>query len=154
MQKLRIINFEAQYVQDFHDLNIEWLEKYYHVEDYDREVLGNPEKYIISPGGHILFAIIDNKVVGTLALINRQRDGLELSKMAVTESFQGHSIGKRLIYAGINRAIELGTTRLFLDSNTKLKPALNLYRRVGFKEIPVGDSPYDRCDIRMEIKFT
>ena len=153
MNKLKIINFEAQYAEDFLILNLEWLEKYYHVENYDREVLSKPDKYILSKGGHILFALIEDKVVGTLALINRQEDGYELSKMAVTESFQGQKIGKKLIYAGISKAIELGTHRLFLDSNTKLKPALNLYRRVGFKEIPVGDSPYDRCDIRMEIKF-
>lgn len=154
MNTLKFIEFQKEYAQDFYQLNIEWLEKYFYVEDYDREVLSKPDAYIISKGGYIIFVLADNKVVGTAALINRDDEGFELSKMAVTEGYQGLKIGKKLIYACIYKAIELGTHRLFLDSNTKLAPAINLYNRVGFKEIPVPeDTPYERCNIRMEIKL-
>lgn len=154
MNTLSIIEFQEEYAADFYNLNIEWLEKYFYVEDYDREVLSKPEAHILSKGGIILFALVDNKAVGTAALINRSDEGYELSKMAVTPGYQGLNIGKKLIYASIYKAIELGTNRLFLDSNTLLEPAINLYKRVGFKEIPVPkDTPYERCNIRMEIKL-
>lgn len=154
MNTVRFIEFQKEYAADFYNLNIEWLEKYFYVEDYDREVLSKPEEYILSKGGILLFALVENKVVGTAALINRGDEGYELSKMAVSEEYQGLKIGKKLIYACIYKAIELGTHRLFLDSNTKLRPAINLYHRVGFKEIPVPkDTPYERCNIRMEIKL-
>ena len=75
--------------------------------------------------------------------------------MAVTESYQGKKIGQKLMLACIDFAKEKGWDRLFLDSNRKLKPAINLYIKMGFVEIPVPeDSPYERCNIRMELKLS
>lgn len=51
--KISFKNFKTEYSTKFYDLNIEWLEKYFCVEDYDKEVLSNPEKYIIKGGGII-----------------------------------------------------------------------------------------------------
>lgn len=144
--------YKPQHTQAFADLNFEWLEKYFYIEEYDREVLLNPEKYILKPGGEILFALINGKVVGTVALIFRNNGVYELSKMAVTEEFKGLRIGQKLMYACIDQARKMGCERLFLDSNRKLTPAITLYLKVGFKEIPVPeDTPYERCNIRMEL---
>jgi len=150
--KIEIVTFNEQYVPEFGQLNFEWLEKYFYIEPYDKEVLTNPKKYILTDGGQILFALIEGKVVGTVALINRGEGIFELSKMAVTEDYQGMRIGQKLMYACIDYAGRQGFSRLFLDSNTKLTPAIKLYSKVGFKEIPVPeDSPYERCNIRMEL---
>ncbi|MDP3359793.1 MAG: GNAT family N-acetyltransferase [Lutibacter sp.] len=150
--KVSIIDFEEKYTNDFTQLNFEWLEKYFYIEEYDKKVLLNPQKHILQDGGHILFALINEKVVGTVALIKRENGVFELSKMAVTEEYQGLRIGQKLMYACIDYAGKTGAKRLFLDSNTKLKPAITLYNKVGFKEIPVPkDTPYERCNIRMEL---
>jgi len=150
--EIRIIPYAPIYKENFTQLNFEWLEKYFYIEDYDREVLTNPHQYILGPGGHIYFALINEEVVGTVALINRNEEGFELSKMAVTEAHKGKRIGQKLMYACIHHAAELGIERLFLDSNRKLTPAITLYNKVGFKEIPVPkDTPYERCNIRMEL---
>ena len=150
--EVAIINFEEKYTNDFTRLNFEWLEKYFYIEEYDKKVLLNPQKYILDEGGHILFALIDKKVVGTVALIKRAHGVFELSKMAVTEEYQGLRIGQKLMYACIDFAGKTGAKRLFLDSNTKLTPAITLYNKVGFREIPVPkDTPYERCNIRMEL---
>jgi len=151
-KQVKIVDFENKHASDFMVLNIEWLENYFHVEAYDKEVLSKPEEYILNKGGHILMALIDGKAIGTVALIKRGENVYELTKMAVTNDFQGFRIGQKLMYAVINLAGQIGTTRLFLDSNRRLKPALNLYNKVGFKEIPQDEnSPYERCDIRMEL---
>lgn len=150
--KVTIIDFDEKYTNDFTQLNFEWLKKYFYIEEYDKKVLLNPQKYILDDGGHILFALIGGKVVGTVALIKRDNDVLELSKMAVTEEYQGLRIGQKLMYACIDFAGRAGVKRLFLDSNTKLTPAITLYNKVGFREIPVPkDTPYERCNIRMEL---
>lgn len=150
--KVTIVDFEEQYAAEFAKLNFEWLEKYFYIEDYDREVLQNPQQYILDEGGHIFFALVDGKVVGTVALINRGEQVFELSKMAVTEEYKGLRIGQKLMYACIDFSGRQGIKRVFLDSNTKLTPALTLYRKVGFREIPVPeDTPYERCNIRMEL---
>ena len=151
-QKVSIELFSSRYSHDFARLNYEWLEKYFVVEDYDRGILSNPRATIIDKGGQILFARIDETVVGTVALIRRGDGVFELSKMAVTEDYKGMRIGQKLMYACIDYAGQHNVKRLFLDSNTSLTPAIRLYQKVGFKEIPVPeDSPYDRCNIRMEL---
>jgi len=150
--KVDIIAFEEQYAADFAKLNFEWLEKYFHIEDYDKNVLTNPHQYILDEGGQILYARINDEIVGTVALMKRGSGVFELAKMAVTENYKGMRIGQKLMYACIDYAGQNGVKRLFLDSNRKLTPALALYNKVGFKEIPVPkDTPYARCDIRMEL---
>lgn len=151
-KQISIIDFQDQYAEDFAQLNFDWLKKYFYIEEYDKEVLSKPQKYILDKGGYIFFALVNNKVAGTVALINRDDEGYELSKMAVTEEFQGMRIGQKLMYKCIHFAGEQGFHRLFLDSNTILTPAITLYNKVGFKEIPVPkESPYERCNIRMEL---
>jgi len=149
---VKIISFEDQYREDFGRLNFAWLEKYFYIEEYDKKVLGDPRTFILNPGGHIYLALIGGAVAGTVALIARGEDTFELSKMAVSEEYLGQRVGQKLMYACIHYAAELGARRLFLDSNTILTPAITLYKKVGFKEIPVPkDSPYERCNIRMEL---
>jgi GNAT superfamily N-acetyltransferase len=150
--KVQIVPFDKQYIKDFTQLNFEWLEKYFYIEDYDREVLTQPQKYILDEGGHIFFALFGDEIVGTVALIKRGDKVFELSKMAVTEKYQGLRIGQKLMYKCIHYAGQSGWEKLFLDSNTILIPAITLYHKVGFKEIPVPeDTPYERCNIRMEL---
>jgi len=51
----------------------------------------------------------------------------------------------------IERAKLLGAKRLYLESNTILKPAVNLYHKLGFEHIKGATSPYERCNVQMEI---
>lgn len=150
--KVKIIPFDENYTADFTQLNFEWLEKYFYIEDYDKKILINPKKHIIDKGGEIFFALVNDKVVGTVALIKREEGVFELSKMGVTQDYKGLRIGQKLMYTCIEYAGSNGIKRLFLDSNTILTPAITLYHKVGFKEIPVPeDTPYERCNIRMEL---
>ena len=50
---ITIVPFKIEYAQDFHDLNIAWLKTYFYVEEHDKEVLGNPQNYIIDNNGYI-----------------------------------------------------------------------------------------------------
>ena len=84
---IEIIDFEPKYRDDFKNLNVEWLEKYFEVEPYDKEVLSNPEKYILEKGGKIFFAKLEDKIIGTVALMPKN-SSFELTKMAVTDKIQ------------------------------------------------------------------
>ncbi len=149
---IQIVDFESKYAPSFKQLNVEWLEKYFYVESIDEEVLSNPEKYIIEPGGKIFIALKDGKPVGTAALIAVDDNSFELSKMSVTQSIQGKGIGRQLVNRALRYFRESGRKRLFLESNSKLKPALKLYESVGFEHRPKpdGDSHYQRADVYME----
>ncbi len=52
--------------------------------------------------------------------------------------------------ACMNWALEHGARRLLIYSNRKLKPALHIYEKYGFKEIPTDGAPYNRADIALE----
>lgn len=152
---IKIIPFESQYAQDFYDLNIEWLETYFYVEDFDRDVLSNPEKYIINKDGHIFFAKLNGIVIGTVALMPTQNPLVfELTKMAVSTKFRGQYTGQKLMQHCIDFAQQSNYKALMLYSNTKLKNAIYIYRKYGFVELPLEiDSPYKRSDIKMELRF-
>lgn len=152
---VEIVSFQKKYSKAFYDLNIEWLETYFYVEDYDKEVLSNPDIYILNPGGHIFFAIENDVVLGTVALLKRGDDEFELTKMAVLPKQRGKKIGQKLMQHCIDFAEENNFKKLFLYSNTVLENAIYIYRKYGFIEIPVDpDSPYVRSNIKMEYPFS
>lgn len=148
---LNITNYKEAYASAFQDLNIEWLESYFYVEDYDREVLSRPRKHIIDAGGHIFFAIENDLVLGTVALLKRDHGAFELTKMAVLPNQRGKKIGQRLMQHCIDFAKQEQFQRLFLYSHTKLENAIYIYRKYGFEEVALEQpNPYKRSDIKME----
>ncbi len=150
MTAIEIIDYDPRFQSDFERLNVEWLERYFRVEPIDREVLGNPDRYVLSAGGQILFAKKGDEVLGTVAL-KHSGDGIyELTKMAVTEAAQGHGVGKALLDAAIERYKQLDGAGMYLESHSSLAVAVGLYERAGFvHELRPTPSPYERADVYM-----
>lgn len=148
--EIEIIPFEPCYREDFKRLNLAWLETFFRVEPVDEEVLSNPEKHILDPGGHILMARAGKGIVGVCALMPEGPGRFELTKMAVDPAFQGAGLGRRLLEAAILLFKSLDATELFLDSNSKLIPAIRLYETSGFVHAPRSSpSHYERADVHM-----
>ncbi|QDA57109.1 GNAT family N-acetyltransferase [Thermomonas aquatica] len=149
---VRVVGFEPRWRADFAALNIEWLERWFEVEAYDREVLGNPEHHILANGGHVLFAVDGaDRALGTVAL-KHEGDGVyELTKMAVAPEVRGLGIGRLLMDAALDLYRTLDARELFLESSSKLAPALRLYERAGFRHHPAprAGSHYARADVHM-----
>ena len=77
----------------------------------------------------------------------------EMAKMAVSPKAQGKNMGWLLGQAVIKSAKELGGSKIYLESNTILKPAINLYYKLGFQKITGRPTPYKRCNIQMELNL-
>ena len=152
MPPVRIVEFAPRWREDFARLNIEWLERWFVVEPIDREVLSDPETHILQPGGHVLFAIDeDERAIGTVAL-KRESDGVyELTKMVVAPEARGRGVGRVLMQGALDMFRSLAGRELFLESSTKLGPALALYESVGFRHYPAprAGSHYVRADVYM-----
>ena len=148
---LRIVPFAPELRAHFYQLNAAWLKRYFYLEEIDHLVLSEPETEILAPGGAILFALLDDTVVGTCALKFESPGVYELTKMAVTEQYQGLSIGRSLLQAAITEFKRLGGQTLFLESSKKLLPALKLYESMGFQHqaTPKPNSHYQRSDVYM-----
>lgn len=150
---VEIITYEPRYAEDFKRLNIEWLEKYFYVEEYDYEVLSNPEKYVLAGGGNIYFARYRGEIIGTVALMVYDDGRVELTKMSVTEKYQGLKVGRKLMEFAIDRYRKFDGKYLFLESNKRLTPALTLYEKMGFVHKPnPSPSHYQRGDVYMEFE--
>ena len=133
--KLKIINFDIKYEKNFFDLNIQWLNEYFFVEEYDKKILSNSNKFIIKKGGEIFFAKLDNQIVGTIALMPiANYNEFELTKMAVTKAHRNKGIGKILLERCIKEAKNKQMKRILIYSNKRLENAIYLYKKYGFKE--------------------
>ncbi len=149
-----IIPFEDRYAGEFRRLNLEWLNRYFRVEVLDEEVLSRPHE-ILRDGGAIFLARYRGEIVGTCALLPAGEGRFELGKMAVTAGCQGLGIGRRLLEAVIGRYRALGGHELFLESNSRLRPAITLYQSAGFVPVPAPTrSHYERADVYMVYRPT
>jgi GNAT superfamily N-acetyltransferase len=149
---MEILKFTPEYGQDFKNLNIEWLEEYFYVEPHDEEVLDNPVKYIIEPGGNIFFVKDEEKILGTVAFMKIEEGVFELTKMAITPAARGKRIGQKLMQYALDFAKKEGWEKIIIYSNRKLENAIHIYKKYGFEEIPIeGNNPYARGDIKMQL---
>ena len=146
-----IVDYDDSHHDDFRRLNLEWIERYFWVEEVDRRILDNPHDEIIAPGGHILVARSGDSTLGVCALIAEEDGSFQLAKMAVTPEAQGRGIGRKLGEAAIAKARAAGASRVELYSNTVMAPAIGLYRALGFVEVPHTEAEHERSNIRMSL---
>jgi putative acetyltransferase len=152
MSEVRIRPFQPGDAEAFRRLNEEWIDRYFRLEEKDRKMLGDPQGQILDPGGAILIAEADGSAVGCCALILSSPGTFELAKMAVTDAWQGRGLGRKLLAAAIQTARSTGASRLFLETNSRMTPAVRLYESMGFMHAArVRQSDYDRSDVYMEL---
>lgn len=149
-EKVSIVLFDPKYSPAFTRLNLQWIEKYFKVEEADVKQLSQPEK-IVADGGQVIFALSGDRAIGTCAMIPLEDGAFELAKMAVNPNFQGYGIGDKLMDFSEKWALQQGATVIKISSNTELKPALTLYEKKGFVKLP-GEvkTEYARCNIQLE----
>ena len=148
----RLVTWRPEFRADFERLNREWIERWFAVEEEDRKVFEDPAARIVAPGGQIFFVVDDRGVRGTCAVVRHDAGSYELAKMAVEPSAQGRGYGDRLVEAAVAFARSAGARRLMLVSNTRLAPALTLYRKHGFRDVPLDPANgYTRADIQLEL---
>lgn len=150
---IEIISYENKYLPNFYRLNLAWLDKYNLTESHDLMVLNDPEETIINRGGYIFLARAEDKIVGSSALMKEAEGVYELAKMTVDENYRGRGISKLLIEACIDKAKKIGATKLELFSNHQLTTALELYKKYGFVNIDVTNSPFETADVKMEMNL-
>lgn len=154
-RRLVIEEYRPAYKKRFRALNEEWLRRNFSLEQHDQRLLDEPKREIIARGGRILFALFDGEVVCTCALMRHPDGSLELAKMAVAPAHRKQGIGTALARAVIERAGEIGSGDLYLRTSPRLRAALRLYRRLGFRKVPGSPLPgpqYSRETITMRLE--
>ncbi|MFZ2055236.1 MAG: bifunctional helix-turn-helix transcriptional regulator/GNAT family N-acetyltransferase [Candidatus Aminicenantales bacterium] len=153
---VEIVDFSPEHREAFRRLNEEWLKKFFTVEEDDKRLLRHPEEEIIAQGGAVLFARLGGKIVGTTALLKRDKETYEIAKMAVTPGAQRKQAGRRLAEAAIARARQKGAKKIILMTDNRLRAAVGLYRKLGFKltpNEPTASGKYARTKFGFSMKL-
>lgn len=151
--RYQIVDLAPAHAEAFRTLNEAWISKHFTLEPKDQAVLGDPQGQIINKGGRVFMALQDGEPVGCVALMKMTDGGYEVAKMTVSETLRGSGLGRALMQHCIEAGAALGATRLYLETNSSLAPALGLYRAMGFRDLPPADTPYVRADVFMERRY-
>lgn len=151
MNDLKICSYNAKYKQAFYELNKVWIEEFWVLEKTDLKDLLHPKKTIIDKGGEIFFAVKQDIVIGTAAMIPFTKNKIELAKMTVHKNFRGKGVSKILMNSCISYAKNNNKREVFLISNSKLETAKKLYINFGFVEVPLDSKKYLRGDYKMNL---
>lgn len=148
---MQIVEYEKKYKEDFVKLNTQWVERYFVMEDADLEVLEHVED-LLESGAMIYFAIEGDQVLATCMAMPLGDDVWEICKLAASGQYTGTGAGSAVFCASMNYAKEHGAKKLTLISNSRLKPALHIYKKFGFKEVPLNKAywGFERADIEFE----
>lgn len=151
-ERLEILPYRPAWRRHFESLNREWLERRFTVEPADAALLADPYGRIVKPGGAVYFARLDDRVIGTGALVRHAPGVFEIAKMAVTGKCQRRGVGGRLAQALLQEARARGAATVFLRTSPRLIAARRWYARLGFRpaeQPPSGVAPYRRRSIVM-----
>ena len=153
-EPITILDYEPSHQPYFEQLYREWFTGHFRTapEPIDMLVLTQPEKTVLEKGGAILTAIGEENPAGFVALKKADSYSYELTKMVIHPGHRSKGLGEALCRAAIDKARSLRAKRIVLYSHTTLLAALQLYRKLGFIEIPLEQGHYSpfRCDIKME----
>ena len=105
-------------------------------QSFDRELSGLPGPYA-RPDGRLILCQVDARPAACIAMKKLEPDVCEMKRLYVRPEFRGHQLGLKLATHLIEEARRAGYKRMRLDTVPRtMGYAVQLYRSLGFKEIP------------------
>lgn len=147
---MNIIPFEEKYRQDFIDFNTDWIvSNFGFLEGHDKDTFEKIDE-ALKAGAMIFFAVEKDAALATCMAAPMEGTTWEICKLGSNKNLPHKGAGSAVFEAAMKWALNHGAERLFILSNKKLKPALHIYRKFGFKEIKLKDYEYVRGNIAFE----
>ncbi len=148
---MNIIEYEKKYKNEFIRLNTEWLNRFFMVEPVDQDMMDRVEE-LIENGAMVYFAIENDKVLATCMAMPVKGNHWEICKLAAQNQYTGTGAGSAVFKASMDYAVRKGAKKLSLISCRSLSPAIHIYEKFGFKEVPLDKAFWgaEKADIEME----
>lgn len=126
-------------------LNIQQKEFNVPITLEDQPDLLDIQNFYFKSGGTFLGAFIDEKLVGTIALVKFNPEAAAIRKMFVKKEFRGKEfqIAQQLLEQLIAYSKENGIEDLYLGTVSLLQAALRFYEKNNFATIPKEALPTD-----------
>ena len=145
-----IIEYQPKYKQDFIDFNTAWIvDNFGFLEEEDKETFAKIDEKL-AQGAMIYFAIENGAALATCMAKPMSEGTWEICKLGSNKYKPHPGCGSAVFQAAMQWAVDHGAKRLFILSNSKLKPAIHIYEKNGFHEINLDDYEYVRGDIAFE----
>jgi len=104
-------------------------------QSFEEELAGLPGKYA-PPEGRLLLAFEGTQPVGCVALRPHSETRCEMKRLYVRPAARGTGLGRELAIRIVDEARQIGYREVVLDTLDRLRPALKLYRSMGFRDVP------------------
>lgn len=106
------------------------------------------------PGATYFVLENDGKIIGGVGisqLENSTENICELQKMYLLQEARGKGIGFQMILKCLEKAIEFGYKKCYLETLPEMLTAQHLYQKAGFEYIcaPMGNTGHTTCPIWM-----
>lgn len=153
---MKIVPYEKKYKKDFIEMNRAWISEMFEMEEEDLQVLNNIER-ALGGGGQIFFAVDDAEHVLACCMVAPLENGeWEIEKFCARGMYTGTGAGSACLKACIGYAREKHAGKIVIVTNTKCVQAIHLYKKYGFREVPVDKEkfPFQRANIAFEQAFS
>lgn len=112
-----------------------WLNIDLRFQHFEEELMELRSMYA-KPFGGIILCRDGGECIACTAIRNMDAQNAELKRMYVKPSFRGKGIASTLLRMALQLAKDCGYKKLKLDTLNTMLPAMALYKKYGFKEIP------------------
>lgn len=147
---MEIIEYDAKYRDDFIQFNKDWIiDNFGVLEKEDIETFDTIDEEL-AKGGMIYFAVEGGVVLAACMTKPMENGTWEICKLCSNKNRQHKGCGSAVFGAAVQWAVGHDAKRLFILSNSRLRAAIHIYEKHGFKEIKLDDYEYDRGDIAFE----
>ena len=147
---MELVKFQEKYRQAFIDFNTDWIvSNFGFLEKHDIETFEQIDEEM-QKGAMIFFAVENEIPLACCMSMPLDNGTWEICKLGSNKEYPHKGAGSMVFQAAMAWAMEHKAKRLFILSNSRLKPAIHIYRKFGFKEISLDDYEYVRGDIAFE----
>ena len=156
-EKIRIIPYESEFQDEVVDLIVHIQQKEYNVPITKEEQpdLLEIETFYQRDYGNFWVAICDDKVVGTVALLDIENQQVALRKMFVKKEFRGKEWGAshKLLQTAISWAENKKLKDIYLGTTVKFLAAHRFYEKNDFESVDIEDLPKCFPVLQVDKKF-
>lgn len=147
---MEIIEYTPKYRDHFIQFNKDWIIDHFgFLESEDMETFQKIDEEL-ARGAMIYFAVEDEIPLATCMAKPMDGHTWEICKLGSNKHKNHKGCGSAVFGAAVQWTMNHGAKKLFILSNKKLKPAIHIYEKYGFKEIKLDNYEYARGDIAFE----
>jgi len=154
---MKIIPYSPEYSKEIISLilSIQQVEFEILVTSEDQPDLQDIPKFYQHGNGNFWIALAEEKVVGTIGLLDIGNHQAALRKMFVKSAYRGssHTVAKQLLDELLRWSNIHGIRKIFLGTTAKFLAAHRFYEKNGFQEVERSELPASFPMMDVDTKF-